>query len=109
MSSICKVCAKVWAGPSLGRLYHCDSETIRKIDQSAEQPYKVKQIGERLSGRTVCECGQPAVRPSSCDARSSVCQRCHDCEIGGYGTRLAKSPGIETYAVRLPSWGGTGQ
>ena len=109
MSAVCKVCGAVWAGPSLGRLYHCDSETIHKIDQSAEQPYKVKQIGERLSGRTVCECGQTAVRPSSCDARSSVCQRCYQCEIGGYGSRLAKSTGVETYAVRLPSWGGTGQ
>ncbi len=101
MSAVCKVCAKIWAGPSLGRLYHCDSETIRKIDQSAEQPYKVKQIGERLSGRTVCECGQTAVRPSSCDARSSVCQRCYDCEIGGYGSRLARGSAGESYTVRL--------
>ena len=109
MSAVCKFCAKIWAGPSLGRLYHCDSETIRKIDRTAEQPYKVNRLGERLSGRTVCECGQTAVRPSSCDARSSVCQRCYQCEIGGYGSRLARSTGVETYAVRLPSWGGTAQ
>ena len=101
MSAICKVCAKVWAGPSLGRLYHCDSETIAKIDQTKAQPYKVEKIASKVLGRTVCECGQPAVRPSSCDARSFVCQRCHDCEIGGYGTRLARGSAGEAYTVRL--------
>ena len=101
MSAICKVCAKIWAGPSLGRLYHCDSETIAKIDQTKAQPYPVEKIAGKVLGRTVCECGQPAVRPSSCDARSSVCQRCHDCEIGGYGSKLARGSAGESYTVRL--------
>lgn len=101
MSSVCKTCGAVWAGPSIGRLWHCDSASIRKVNKSAAQPYKVEKIKNNPVRRTLCECGQVAVRSSSCDARSQVCQRCHDCEVGGYGTRLAKGSAGEAYSVRL--------
>jgi hypothetical protein len=102
MSAVCQVCGKVWAGPTLGRINHCDSKTRAKIDATKAQPYKVEKAGERLSGRTVCECGQEAVRASSCDTSSRVCQRCYDCEIGGYSIRPAKARADHTYKVRLP-------
>ena len=102
MSAVCQVCGKVWGGPSLGRINHCDSKTRAKIDQTAEQPYKVEKIASKVLGRTVCECGQEAVIASSCDTSSRVCQRCHDCEIGGYSIKPAKPRADHSYAVRIP-------
>jgi hypothetical protein len=102
MSAVCQVCGKVWGGPTLGRINHCDSKTRAKIDQTAEQPYKVEKIASKVLGRTVCECGQEAVRASSCDTSSRVCQRCYECEIGGYSIRPAKPTADHSYRVRLP-------
>ena len=102
MKHICEVCGKVWGGPTLGRLYHCDSATIAKIDQTKEQPHKVEKIAGKVLGRIVCECGQPTVRASSCDTGAKVCQRCYDCEIGGYSIRPPKPTADHTYKVRLP-------
>ena len=102
MKHICEVCGKVWGGPTLGRLYHCDSATIAKIDQTKEQPHKVEKIAGRVLGRIVCECGQPTVRASSCDTGAKVCQRCYDCEFGGYSIRPPKPTADHTYKVRLP-------
>ena len=102
MKHICEVCGKVWGGPTLGRLYHCDSATIAKIDQTKEQPHKVEKIAGKVLGRIVCECGQPAVRASSCDTGAKVCQRCYDCEFGGYSIRPPKPTADHTYKVRLP-------
>ena len=102
MSAVCTVCGKVWGGPSLGRINHCDSKTRAKIDEKAEQPYKVEKIAGKILGRTVCECGQEAVRASSCDTSSRVCQRCYDCELGGYSIKPAKPRADHSYAVRIP-------
>ena len=102
MKHICEVCGKVWGGPTLGRLYHCDSATIAKIDQTKEQPHKVEKIAGKVLGRIVCECGQPTVRASSCDTGAKVCQRCYDCEFGGYSIRPPKPTADHTYKVRLP-------
>ena len=102
MSAVCQVCGAVWAGATLGRLYHCDSKTRAKIDATKAQPYKVEKIAGKVLGRTVCECGQPAVRPSSCDTSAKVCQRCFDCEIGGYSVKPVKATPDHTYRVRLP-------
>ena len=102
MSAVCTVCGAVWGGPTLGRLYHCDSATRAKIDQTKAQPYKVEKIASKVLGRTVCECGKPAVRPSSCDTSAKVCQRCHDCELGGYSVRPVRAKVDHTYRVRLP-------
>ena len=102
MSAACDVCGKVWGGPTLGRLYHCDSATIAKIDQTKEQPHKVEKIAGKVLGRIVCECGQPTVRASSCDTGAKVCQRCYDCEFGGYSIRPPKPTADHTYKVRLP-------
>ena len=102
MSAVCQVCGAVWGGPTLGRLNHCDSATRPKIDATKAQPYKVEKIAGKVLGRTVCECGQPAVRPSSCDTGAKVCQRCYDCELGGYSVRPVKATPDHTYRVRLP-------
>jgi len=102
VSAVCQVCGAVWAGPTLGRLYHCDSKTRAKIDATKAQPYKVEKIAGKVLGRTVCECGQPAVRPSSCDTSAKVCQRCFECEIGGYSVKPVKTTPDHTYRVRLP-------
>ena len=102
MSAVCATCGKVWAGATLGRLYHCDSATIAKIDQTKEQPHKVEKIAGKVLGRIVCECGQPTVRASSCDTGAKVCQRCYDCEFGGYSIRPPKPTADHTYKVRLP-------
>jgi hypothetical protein len=103
MSAVCATCGAVWAGATLGRLYHCDSATIAKIDQTKEQPYKVEKIAGKVLGRIVCECGQTAVRASSCDTGAKVCQRCYDCEKKNQRNFSKGSGSIgETYKVRMP-------
>ena len=76
MSEICEMCGGVWAGASLGRMFHCRPRKALKIKEKKRDA--VKQIDK---GGRRCECGQPATTFSAVTSRTDpVCQRCHDCE-----------------------------
>ena len=103
MSAVCKTCGAVWAGASLGRLWHCRTGQVR-----AKKHAVVVEIAPTQEFRRMCECGQVATTTSAVTSRPDpVCQRCYDCEKSGQRDFGKCGEGsLGTYAVRLPSWGG---
>ena len=99
MSAVCKTCGAVWAGASLGRLWHCRTGQVR-----AKKHAVVVEIAPAQELRRMCECGQVATTTSAVTSRPDpVCQRCYDCEKKnqrnfGKGSDLIG----EGYKVRMP-------
>ena len=80
---VCKTCGGLWG--TAGHNNRCPQKTYT------------------LEGK-FCECGNPATTTSAVSSRPDpVCQRCHDCEKGGYTTHLSTSDNYyHTYIVRFP-------
>ena len=99
MSAVCKTCGAVWAGASLGRLWHCRTGQVR-----AKKPAVVVEIAPAQEPRRMCECGQVATTTSAVTSRPDpVCQRCYDCEKKNQRNFGKGSDSItEGYKVRMP-------
>ena len=97
MSAVCTVCGKVWGGPTLGKMFHCKPLKPVRIKQ------KKSDLPAVINDQKMCECGSVATTTSAVSSRPDpVCQRCHDCELGGYTINHPKPTTDHTYAVRLP-------
>ena len=93
------MCGSVWAGASLGRMFHCRPRKALKIKEKKRDAVKQIDKGERR-----CECGQIATTTSAVTSHSDpVCQRCHDCEKINQRNFGKGSDSIATiYKVRMP-------
>lgn len=96
---MCEMCGQVWAGVTLGRMFHCRPRKALKRKEKKREDAKQIDKGEKR-----CECGQPATTFSAVTSHSDkVCQRCHDCEKINQRNFSKGSDSIgATYKVRMP-------
>ena len=93
------MCGGVWAGASLGRMFHCRPRKALKRKEKKRDG--VQQIDK---GEKRCECGELATTTSAVTSRKDpVCQRCYDCEKINQRNFAKGSDSIgATYKVRMP-------
>jgi hypothetical protein len=98
MAAVCEMCGKIWAGVTLGKMFHC---TPRKALKRKEKKRDAVQIDK---GERRCECGQLA---TVYDAWSTpICVGCEEKEKINQ-RNFSKGSGCNsgTYEVRMPRWG----
>lgn len=99
MTANCEMCGQVWAGASLGKMFHCRPRKALATKEKKRDAVQQIDKGERW-----CECGELATTFSAVTSHNDkVCQRCHDCEKinqRNFGKGSGCNP--TTYKVRIP-------